>query len=173
MAGLLSILLYSRLKREDVLDHFVRGQIYGHIRTNLGTHYNEIRRTLGVANGVLAFHLHTLEREGFVRALRVGSRKHFYPTDAPLPDERGVRLSDIQQRILDHARANPGTPQAAMADALGVPRQSLNYNVKQLARMGQLKLEEAGRVTRCYVVEAPAPPATGEGEPGPPSDLPR
>ncbi|KAA0002464.1 MAG: hypothetical protein FE048_03695 [Thermoplasmata archaeon] len=42
----LLIPLYTRIKKEDMLDNFVRGQIYGLIKTNPGIHYNDIMRKL-------------------------------------------------------------------------------------------------------------------------------
>src|SRR6266702_4746015 len=55
--------LYTRLKKEEVLDHFVRGQVFGVIKAEPGTNFTEIRDDLGLSNGTLAYHLRTLEVE--------------------------------------------------------------------------------------------------------------
>ncbi|MCK5024098.1 MAG: hypothetical protein KAR56_00610, partial [Thermoplasmata archaeon] len=87
--------LYVKLKKGKVLDHFVRGQIFGHIQTNPGSHYNEIKDVLGVANGVLAHHLRTLEREVFIKSKKEGKLKRFYPADMDIEiDKHGIQLSE-------------------------------------------------------------------------------
>jgi len=69
---LLIVPLYSKIKREKVLDHFIRGQIFGYIMANPGEHYNSIKQALDMTNGSLAHHLRTLERERFVKSKRFG-----------------------------------------------------------------------------------------------------
>jgi DNA-binding transcriptional ArsR family regulator len=77
----LLIHMYTRIQKEDVLDQFVRGQIYGYIRTNPGVHYNQIRRGIDVKNGTLSYHLSVLEKTELVKSRREGLRyRAFYPT---------------------------------------------------------------------------------------------
>jgi hypothetical protein len=64
----LVIPLYTKIRREEVLDHFTRGRIYGMIESSPGVHYTLIKKKVGVGNGTLTYHLSTLEREGFIRA---------------------------------------------------------------------------------------------------------
>jgi len=59
----LLIPLYTRIQKEDVLDQFVRGEVYGFIKTKPGVHYNQIIRELNVKNGTLSYHLHMLEKQ--------------------------------------------------------------------------------------------------------------
>jgi len=63
--------LYVRLKKKDVLSHFTRGQIFGYIQANPGAHYNAIIQDLGLRNGVGAYHLKVLEREGFIKSMKI------------------------------------------------------------------------------------------------------
>lgn len=74
---LLFIPLYTRIKKEEVLDHFVRGQIYGVIKSKPGIHYSEIMRQIGIGNGTLSYHLHMLEKQGFIKSINDGRLKHF------------------------------------------------------------------------------------------------
>ena len=92
--------LYVRLKKKDVLSHFTRGQIFGYIQANPGTHYNAIIQDLRLHNGVGAYHLSVLEREGFIRSLRDGIYKRFYPSTMRIPEKR-LHLSRIQRDIFE------------------------------------------------------------------------
>src|SRR5437867_3506095 len=142
--------LYSRLKKEEVLDHFVRGQIYGYIVSHPGQHYNLMRQDLKVTNGTLSHHLRTLEMMGFVKSVRDGVFKRFYPIEMSVPQDRGVKLSDLQASILEMIRPGSGPTQADIAGRLAVTQQTVSYNLRTLSREGAIRMEKDGRNTRYY-----------------------
>lgn len=144
--------LFSRLRRERLLDHPVREQIFNAIRARAGIHYRELLRTLGISNGTLAFHLHHLERAGYVRARRVRGRKHFYPTDLrPPPDD--VLVTERQRRILEYLRLAPGSSQAEITRASGLKRSNVSYHVGVLRSLGLIETRRIGSETRCFARE--------------------
>ena len=94
--------LYTRIQKEDVLDQFVRGQIYGFIKTNPGVHYNQILRQVGVKNGTLSYHLGILEKTDLIQSRREGLKyRVFYPTGMNFPQAERFRLTDLQTRSSD------------------------------------------------------------------------
>jgi len=139
--GLLKLLivpLYSRLKKDELLEHFVRGQIYGHIMSHPGEHYNHIKQKLGVTNGTLSHHLRTLELQGYIKSHRDGTYKRFYPTGMKIPRKKGIQLSDLQMGMVDAIRQSPGISQKDIAQREGISQQSVSYNLAILERMGIL-----------------------------------
>jgi DNA-binding MarR family transcriptional regulator len=146
--------LYSRIRKEDVLDHFVRGQIYGYIRANPGVHFNLLRASLRVNNGTLAHHLRTLEVQGFVKSRRDRMLKRFYAMDVNIPDEGGIRLSDLQAQILDMVGGGSGTTQTEIAQRLNVSQQAISYNLRMMNKEGMIAVERIGREHRYYVADA-------------------
>ena len=146
--------LYSRLKKEEVLDHFVRGQIYGYIVSHPGQHYNSMRQDLKVTNGTLAHHLRTLEMMGFIKSYRDGVFKRFYPVEVSVPQEKGVKLSDLQVSILEMIRPGSGPTQLVIAEQLEVTQQTVSYNLRTLSREGAIRMEKDGRNTRYYPLAA-------------------
>jgi len=142
---------YTRLKRGKVLDHFMRGQVYGFIKANPGAHYNLIRRKLEINNGALAYHISVLEREKFIRSRKDGTLKRFYPSDMNVPT--GHELTEMERRIIDVIRANPGFSQKEVALTLGLSPQVINYHIKSLARNHVLRLTRVGKRTLCYLNE--------------------
>ena len=142
--------LYSRLKKEEVLDHLVRGQIYGYIVSHPGEHYNSMRQDLKVTNGTLSHHLRTLEMMGFIKSYREGVFKRFYPIEVSVPQDRGVKLSDLQIQILEMVRSGSGPTQGDIAGRLDVTQQTVSYNIRTLSREGAIRMEKDGRNTRYY-----------------------
>ena len=138
--------LYTRLKKEEVLDHFVRGQVFGVIKTEPGTHFTEIRENLGLSNGTLSYHLRTLEVAGFIRSEREGMYKRFFAADAQ-PDRggEGIRLSTLQKILVEILRRNPGSPQRDLALQAGVTQQTVSYNLRILQKQGILQTVSRGR----------------------------
>jgi len=143
--GLFAFLLplYTRLKDEDVLDQFTRGQIFGYIRVHPGDTYTDIKRNLGLTNGTLTYHLDVLAKQGFVRAVVRGSRKMFFPLDVR-PPEDGGGLAEIQRRLLGALVEAPGIAIADLAASLGISRQLALYHTRLLAGQGLVRLERRG-----------------------------
>lgn len=145
--------LYTRLKKEEILDHFVRGQIYGFVMSHPGEHYNAIREHLKVTNGTLSHHLRTLEMQGFVKSHRDGVLKRFYPVDMRIPRDKGIKLSDLQMGVVEVIRSSDGATQADICKELGVSQQCVSYNLRNLSREGVLRFERDGRLKKYYMAD--------------------
>ncbi|MFQ6061124.1 MAG: winged helix-turn-helix transcriptional regulator [Thermoplasmata archaeon] len=142
--------LYTRLKKEEVLDHFVRGQIYGFILSNPGENYNSIREKLKVTNGTLSHHLRTLEVQGFIKSRKESIYRRFYPIQMKIPRDQGVKLSDLQISILELLRRKTSPTQKEIARTLGISQQVASYNLKVLTRKGFIKSRKEGRKRKYY-----------------------
>jgi predicted transcriptional regulator/WD40 repeat protein len=140
--------LYTKLSRKKLLHHGTRNMIWKYIIANPGDHYNAIRRMLKLNNGALAYHLKVLEREGFIRSMRDGVRKRFYPVGMRIAPD--LRLSFMQQRIIDAIRDHPGTTQKDIALELDVSKQVVNYHINIMVGAGLVKLVREGNKTLCY-----------------------
>jgi len=152
--------MYTRIQKEDVLDQFVRGQIYGYIKTNPGVHYNQILREIGVKNGTLSYHLGVLEKTQLIKSRREGLKyRAFYPTDMMFPKEERFRLTELQVRIIKEITDHPGHTQKEISRRLGQKPQTVNYNIKVLEQAGIIRVQHKGRKTRIY------PPEPSPGQP--------
>ena len=145
--------MYSRVKKENVLDHFVRGQIYGYVMSHPGEHYNGIKQALKVNNGTLSHHLKTLEMQGYLKSHRDGTYKRFYPTGTKTPRNKGIQLSDLQIGIVDAIRQVPGITQKEIAKREGITQQSVSYNLRILIRFGVLQFSREGVRKRYFITE--------------------
>jgi predicted transcriptional regulator len=144
--------LYTRIKRERTLDHFLRGQVYEYIRLNQGAHYTSIKKHIGVNNGALTYHLQTLERQRFIKSKRDGRLKRFYPMGVKIQQEEGIQLSELQTSIIDTIRQMPGITQKEIAGMLNTSHQVVGYNINHLAHNKIIRTEKEGRKVRYYLI---------------------
>ncbi|MCK5547855.1 MAG: ArsR family transcriptional regulator, partial [Thermoplasmata archaeon] len=144
--------LYTRLKKDEVLDHFVRGQIFGYIMSHPGESYNSIKSDLKITNGTLSHHLRTLEVQGFIKSSRTGVNTRFYPIDMKIPQEKGIRLSDLQMRIVEMIKKRECLTQTEIAENLEVSQQCISYNLRLMGREGIIGIERFGRERKYYLM---------------------
>lgn len=153
----LLIPLYTRISKEDVLDQFVRGQIFGYIKTNPGVHYNQIRRDIDVKNGTLSYHLRVLEKTELIKSRREGIRyRAFYPTGMKFPQTERFRLTELQIQMLEKIKKEPGITQRELSRILDKKPQTINYNIKVLEHATLIKVHHNGRKTGLYALETDA-----------------
>lgn len=145
---------YTRIRREQVMDHFIRGQVYDHIRKKPGSSSTAIKIDLNLNRGTLLYHLRTLEMQGFVKSQREGKSRKYYEIDVhPLPGD-GRRYSKLQSDILDLLQKKPGFCQSELSRELNIPLSVVNYNVKILIKQGAIRVEKGkwGKM-HCFVDE--------------------
>ncbi len=135
---------FFSLRREEALDHFVRGQIFEYLRDHPGATYTEIRAHLSLNNGTAAHHLMVLEKMGFLVSKRDGRMKRFFHVDAPAKFVPSV-LSPLQYNLLTLLAQEP-LSQSDLARRLDFSKQRVSYNVKRLRKDGYVDLADDGRV---------------------------
>ncbi|UCG69792.1 MAG: winged helix-turn-helix transcriptional regulator [Thermoplasmata archaeon] len=143
--------LYSRLKRKELLNLVTRSKIFEYIMEHPGDHYSSIRQELNLNNGVLAYHLKTLEREEYIKSMRDGVYKRFYPVDMDVQRVNGFGTQSIQGQLIIHIINNPGLTQKELSKALGISQQVVSYHLNLLMETGHVRAERRGKVLRYYV----------------------
>jgi len=149
--------LYTKLRKEEVLDNFARGEIYGFIRLNPGESYSDIKRSLHMATGSLTYHLAVLERTGLIRSVPHHAQKLFYSRDANVPETNGD-LRALQVRILKALKEDPGIAVSDLAQLLGVSRHVALYHIRKLVRSDLVRLDRKGVRLRAFPLGTSFPP---------------
>jgi DNA-binding MarR family transcriptional regulator len=142
--------LYSKLRKEQILDHFTRGKIYGYILANPGDHYNAIQKALDIPNGTFAYHLQVLEKEGYIKSTREGINRCFFPAGVRLPPQ-GSTLRAGQRMIIEKIMEEPGLSQKDIANAIGVSPSTVSYHLKDLLEIGVVETERLGMRQKYYI----------------------
>ena len=138
--------LYSRIKKEEVLNNKIRQNIHNRILANPGENFGTIKNALELNNGAVIHHLSRLEKEGFIKSQRDGMYRRFYPNGTRLPD-----VVEIQEEIRRAIQRNEGITQSEIAIKIGVSRQVVNYHVKLMIKNGTVRLQKNGRESKCFL----------------------
>ncbi len=149
--SLILVPLYSKLNRDEVLDHFMRGQIFGYIKANPGEHYNAIKESLELNNGTLSHHLKILEKEEYIYSKRDKFYTRFYPKGMKISVVDAAQLNKIQKIIVNKVRERPGLTQHEIITILGASQQVVSYNLTKLTRENVLRIAKQGREKRYYI----------------------
>ncbi len=147
----LTIVMYSKIKRENLLKNAIRSRIYDYIKDNPGKHYRAILSDLELPMGVLSYHLNRLEKGQYIRSRQDGHYRRFYSKG--FKTEMQFFLSDVQESIISVIKENQGVSQTKIADEIGVSRKVVNYHVGILKKAGIIFIETNGRESSCYFVE--------------------
>lgn len=148
--------LYTRLTRPKLLDHPEREKLFQTIESVPGIHFHALQRELAWNTGALTYHLRVLERHQLIVSRRDGILRRFYlvgqaPRTMPVATApvtgAQVSLSGLRGNVLQTVRARGSIAQSALAEELGASKQTLNYHVKNLERLGLLRVERVGRDT--------------------------
>ena len=145
--------LFARYPKDEVLDNFVRGQIYGFIKSNPGCHYSYIKKKLEIQNGILAYHLKILEKSGLIKSERKGRYRIFTITGINFPESKRYTLSQLQISIIDLIRNNKGITQKEIASRLKEKQQKISYNLKILEMANKIVSIKKGRKKHYYLYE--------------------
>lgn len=145
--------LYTRIKKDRVLDNFTRGMIYGYIRAHPGAHYNEIKMKLNLNNGSVVYHLTVLEKQGLIKSEKIGQYRRFYPVGRCIEDTGAMELDDLQKEILDAINEKPGISQKDISKFVDVSIRGINYHIWLLKKGGYINIIKEGNIVRCYPTE--------------------
>jgi predicted transcriptional regulator len=145
--------LYSKLKKERLLDNKTRGRIRKHIQAHPGAHYNELKRNLNISNGTLAYHLMTLERGGFIRSKKEGMYKILYPKESTEDEAKRPHLGKSRKEIQDIIQETPGLTQKEISKKTKLSLSTVNYHISSMIEDDLIRVERSGNETRCYPIE--------------------
>ncbi len=148
---ILILFMYTKMHRDQLLEHKVRAKILDYINGHPGTHYRKILSELDMQMGTLTHHLNMLERQKYIKSLQDSMYRRFYPVGTPI--KTGLLLTEVQERILGTMKKSPGMSQAEIARRLNVARKVVNYHMKILSDADFARVELVGRASRCYYLD--------------------
>jgi len=140
--------LLARMKknREDLL---TRGRLLGFLEANPGIHFSALRDGLGLANGVTAYHLHTLESAGQVISWRDGKLRRYAVSSLTQEEVSRIKNPIIGTRlaILEvlSGSGNIGMSGRELQEKLEISRQLLSHHLMELRNGDYVEAASAAR----------------------------
>jgi len=148
------IFLYSRIRQDQILDNYTRGQIHGYIIANPGEHYSSIKSALELNNGTLAYHLQRLESEQVIKSAMDGTHRRYYPASMKVPEPEEGALTEVQKLIVARVTETPGISQRDIGSLMKLSPATVNYHIERLVAKGVIRRERAGMRYRIFANEA-------------------
>jgi DNA-binding transcriptional ArsR family regulator len=145
--------LYTRLKKDELLDQPTRYKIFGYIIGNPGAYFGLIKQDLELGSGQLVYHLKQLKDAEMIYSRDDGVKKRFYPANVPKPKSGPYHISDIQDKILGIIKNNSGIGQKKIASNVGISRQVAGYHLAIMEEKGIINKKITGRENRYYPIE--------------------
>lgn len=127
-------ILASRARR-GILDHPRRKRILHEIQEHPGITYTELGRDLGIARGVLAFHLRCLEKDGLVRHRILNHGRYFQVPGAREPPSV-LTLTTRKRQVLATIRTTPALTESELAKELRLSPRTMGYHLRNLRALG-------------------------------------
>lgn len=138
--------LYSRIPRDEVLEHETRQMLLELVRKDPGRHLRDLAKEVG-SYGRTVHHLRRLEDENFLRSQHEGRYLRFYPIDVD-PDDREPKST--REHVFATIETTPGIYAAEIARRIDTSRQLVSYHVRHLLDVGKVTAEVDDRVNRLY-----------------------
>jgi len=148
LLSMLTVPLYTKLSKDDVLGQANRQTIFTFLTDNPGVNYTRIKKELNFGTSTLVYHLAVLEREELIRSKKEIGRRRFYPKDSHLGLKSGMiglLTTPVQNRIFKYLEDHGPASMRDIEKALSLKQQSVSYNIRRLVERKQVASPEQKR----------------------------
>ncbi|HVL88023.1 MAG TPA: MarR family transcriptional regulator [Candidatus Thermoplasmatota archaeon] len=142
---------YSRLSRRELLVHDARSKLHETIRAEPGASLQDLVDRTGLSRSAVAYHLHLLERQGFVASERSGRARRYFPAGAFGGDVKaavGAVRNPKALAIGAFIRDHPDVPQRALCAQFLMSPTAAHWHLRKLEEAGLVQSERVGKEVR-------------------------
>lgn len=151
--ALIGFALYSRLSKNEILDHERRDGVFQLVRAEPGISLTDVASRTGLGWGTVVYHLDRLERAGFVMSERNGGRRCYFPVGTVPKDARpslGALQQETTRSVASFVAERPGATQTELAEALGLTASAASKQVSKLESVGLVRREREWKTVRLH-----------------------
>jgi predicted transcriptional regulator len=140
--------LYSKLRRENILDHTLRDQLVTLIEQNPGISQPLMQSQTRAGWSTLTYHLSILSSKSIVTSLRDGRHRRYFRTGAM---DHGLLAGQAKlgnagtRRVFDVIRSQPGIDRATLTRLMGLAKSSVSWHLDRLKEGSLVRTEPRGR----------------------------
>ena len=129
-----------------------KDRVYQFISRHPGSYFREVLRSLEIGTGNLQYAIEVLEREGKITAFRLGSYKHFYPSE--IGEEKknvlGMLSQESPREILLFLAKKPGASQTEVAREIRCSSPTARWYLRRLESLSLVRSNRSGAVMKYY-----------------------
>ncbi len=145
----------GKLEGIDILLNDKRRKIYEYICSNPGAYFREIMKKHNFSPGLTQYHLNTLEDHGYIYSIRIGKYKAYFSTSSRIEIDK-VRIHILLQnknikKIIKLIDQNPGISVTKLSEKTKLHRNTINYNLNKLVKLGIINKVKVGRSVYLYI----------------------
>lgn len=133
---------------EEALELENRRKIFRYVSRYPGTYFREIQKDVGLATGVLEYHLGYLVKKGLLSTETDRKRRRYFVSqEIPHPDKRiiGLMRQKMPRRIVIHAMLNPECSFQDLRKEFEIAKSTLSFHLAKLEEGGILESFRKGR----------------------------
>ncbi len=133
--------LFSRIQKDDLLDHPVRSQLMHAVETHPGAHYQHLVKEVGKGRGVVEHHLRKLESGGLIQRKRTDGYTCYFAkgrVDNRVMDALPAMKSPTAAKLVESVLARPGVTAKELAATLGISPSTASHHIGRLRQAGLL-----------------------------------
>jgi len=156
--GLPLLGLFSRIDKDELLEHERRARIYELIKQNPGIHLSEIARELEYAWGTTLHHLRKLRADHLILFKDVGHHKSFFINGSGLSEIQMQAMSLIKNGTLAHLaqylELHPRVSLKELSEALNISPPLAAFHIRKLEKAGFVSKVRDGKSVRLSTTQA-------------------
>ena len=156
LTSILIIPLYSKIEKDDILDHPNRQKIYSHLYGNPGINLTTLHRNMNMGYGTLVHHLNVLEKNKFIHSKKEMGFKLFHLNDSGLRNGKAdmeFLLSSSQNRIIEYLTENGTASRRDMEIALDINPNTIQDHLRRLREWNLVAKIGRGKDTKYEAIE--------------------
>lgn len=152
--------LFSRIEKDDLLEHPLRNEIYDVIKASPGIHISALARTVDAGWGTTIHHLRKLKEEDMVAVRVVNNQKCYFVNGGGTGRDAWAAISHLKnktaRRIAEFVHANPLIAVTQVSKQLGISASLVSHHVAKLTQAGVLEKVRDGRFMRLAMTQEAA-----------------
>ncbi len=140
--------LYSRIKKDDLLNHDVRRALFNLVKDDPGIHAHALSEASETGWGTTVYHLRRLEKNGFVTSEKKGRYRRFFPASGFLERTREVLSllqNDTTNQVAKTILEDPGLNQSSICEKLDISPSLANWHINRLLDAELVERNRQGR----------------------------
>lgn len=150
--------LFSRIAKDDILEHPLRAEIFDAIKASPGIHISALARTVDAGWGTTIHHLRKLQEKELVAVRMVNNQKCYFQNGGDVSRSAWTQLPELKNatanRIAQYILNRPLSPVTSVSDELGLSPSLVSHHVRKLERAGVVEKIRDGRFVKLAVTDA-------------------